>query len=70
MFIVTYRDALKQRQKEQIATAAIEAITKGSILHRRGVKGLVKAHKTSKERKEQKPKNPFALFSKKTNGKK
>uniref|UniRef100_A0A915EKV8 Protein SPEC3 n=1 Tax=Ditylenchus dipsaci TaxID=166011 RepID=A0A915EKV8_9BILA len=40
-----YREALQQRRQEAVATAAIEALTKDSILHRRDVKTLVKAHK-------------------------
>uniref|UniRef100_A0A0N4UNP3 Protein DETOXIFICATION n=1 Tax=Dracunculus medinensis TaxID=318479 RepID=A0A0N4UNP3_DRAME len=40
-----YREALQQRRQEAVATAAIEALTKDSILHRRDVKSLVKAHK-------------------------
>ncbi|KAE9416741.1 hypothetical protein Angca_008401 [Angiostrongylus cantonensis] len=40
-----YRDALQQRRQEAVATAAIEALTKDSILHRRDVKTLVKTHK-------------------------
>ncbi|CAG9537093.1 unnamed protein product, partial [Cercopithifilaria johnstoni] len=39
-----YRDAMVQRRQEAVATAAIEAITKDSILHRRDVKKLVGAH--------------------------
>ncbi|VDK86005.1 unnamed protein product [Litomosoides sigmodontis] len=39
-----YRTALVQRRQEAVATAAIEAITKDSILHRRDVKKLVEAH--------------------------
>lgn len=42
-----YRDALVQRRQEAVATAAIEAITKDSILHRRDVKKLVETHQTS-----------------------
>ncbi|KAL3985086.1 putative integral membrane protein [Acanthocheilonema viteae] len=41
-----YRDALVQRRQEAVATAAIEAITKDSILHRRDVKKLMEAHQT------------------------
>ncbi|KJH50629.1 hypothetical protein DICVIV_03221 [Dictyocaulus viviparus] len=44
-FIVQYREALQQRRQEAVATAAIEALTKDSILHRRDVKTLVKTHK-------------------------
>lgn len=33
-----YREALQQRRQEAVATAAIEALTKDSILHRRDVK--------------------------------
>ncbi|XGW04648.1 hypothetical protein V3C99_015663 [Haemonchus contortus] len=40
-----YREALQQRRQEAVATAAIEALTKDSILHRRDVKTLVKSHK-------------------------
>ena len=40
-----YREALQQRRQEAVATAAIEALTKDSILHRKDVKTLVKAHK-------------------------
>ncbi|EPB74752.1 hypothetical protein ANCCEY_06177 [Ancylostoma ceylanicum] len=40
-----YREALQQRRQEAVATAAIEALTKDSILHRRDVKTLVKTHK-------------------------
>ena len=40
-----YREALLQRRQEAVATAAIEALTKDSILHRRDVKTLVKQHK-------------------------
>uniref|UniRef100_A0A915PM78 Protein SPEC3 n=1 Tax=Setaria digitata TaxID=48799 RepID=A0A915PM78_9BILA len=39
-----YRAALIQRRQEAVATAAIEALTKDSILHRRDVKKLVEAH--------------------------
>ncbi|CAJ0590189.1 unnamed protein product [Cylicocyclus nassatus] len=41
---VQYREALMQRRQEAVATAAIEALTKDSILHRRDVKSLVKIH--------------------------
>ncbi|VDM28423.1 unnamed protein product [Toxocara canis] len=49
-----YREALQQRRQEAVATAAIEALTKDSILHRRDVKTLVKTHKmqTKERRKE------------------
>ncbi|VDM97811.1 unnamed protein product [Thelazia callipaeda] len=40
-----YREALQQRRQEAVATAAIEALTKDSILHRRDVKMLIQAHK-------------------------
>ncbi|VIO98138.1 conserved hypothetical protein [Brugia malayi] len=43
---IQYRDALVQRRQEAVATAAIEAITKDSILHRRDVRKLVEAHQT------------------------
>uniref|UniRef100_A0A1I7X0I1 Uncharacterized protein n=1 Tax=Heterorhabditis bacteriophora TaxID=37862 RepID=A0A1I7X0I1_HETBA len=47
-----YREALQQRRQEAVATAAIEALTKDSILHRRDVKTLVKTHKQQvKEKK-------------------
>ncbi|VDL78734.1 unnamed protein product [Nippostrongylus brasiliensis] len=42
---VQYREALQQRRQEAVATAAIEALTKDSILDRRDVKTLVKTHK-------------------------
>ncbi|MFH4976413.1 hypothetical protein AB6A40_003122 [Gnathostoma spinigerum] len=48
-----YRDALQQRRQEAVATAAIEALTKDSILHRRDVKTLVKAHQTQSKRKDE-----------------
>jgi hypothetical protein len=38
---VQYREALQNRRKEAVAVAAIEAITKDSIMHRRDVKTLV-----------------------------
>ncbi|KAI6190015.1 hypothetical protein M3Y97_00071000 [Aphelenchoides bicaudatus] len=52
-----YREALQQRRQEAVATAgkllyfrmSIEALTKDSILHRRDVKTLVKAHKDKVE---------------------
>lgn len=47
-----YREALQQRRQEAVATAAIEALTKDSILHRKDVKTLVKAHKKDKDTKE------------------
>ncbi|EFO25044.1 hypothetical protein LOAG_03440 [Loa loa] len=47
-----YRDALVQRRQEAVATAAIEAITKDSILHRRDVKKLVEAHRTTSGEKQ------------------
>ncbi|KAL3083218.1 hypothetical protein niasHS_011020 [Heterodera schachtii] len=48
-----YREALQQRRQEAVATAAIEALTKDSILHRRDVKTLVRQHKDKgKEEKE------------------
>uniref|UniRef100_A0AC34QE73 Uncharacterized protein n=1 Tax=Panagrolaimus sp. JU765 TaxID=591449 RepID=A0AC34QE73_9BILA len=46
---IQYREALQQRRQEAVATAAIEAITKDSILHRKDVKNLVKAHKEKVE---------------------
>uniref|UniRef100_A0A914CE32 Uncharacterized protein n=1 Tax=Acrobeloides nanus TaxID=290746 RepID=A0A914CE32_9BILA len=46
-----YREALQQRRQEAVATAAIEALTKDSILHRRDVKTLVKAHTVQKKDK-------------------
>lgn len=45
LILVQYREALQQRRQEAVATAAIEALTKDSILHRRDVKTLVKTHK-------------------------
>uniref|UniRef100_A0A0N4VML7 Protein TRANSPARENT TESTA 12 n=1 Tax=Enterobius vermicularis TaxID=51028 RepID=A0A0N4VML7_ENTVE len=44
-----YREALQQRRQEAVATAAIEALTKDSILHRRDVKTLVKSSKKPRE---------------------
>ncbi|KAM3717951.1 Protein stum [Dirofilaria immitis] len=40
-----YRNALMQRRQEAVATAAIEALTKDSILHRRDVKKLIEARR-------------------------
>jgi hypothetical protein len=52
---VQYREALQQRRQEAVATAAIEALTKDSILHRRDVKTLVRQHKDKgREEKEKK----------------
>ncbi|VBB32033.1 unnamed protein product [Acanthocheilonema viteae] len=48
---VQYRDALRQRRQEVIATAALEALTRDSILHRRDVKTLVTEHKEKTETK-------------------
>uniref|UniRef100_A0A0K0FVR2 Protein stum homolog (inferred by orthology to a human protein) n=1 Tax=Strongyloides venezuelensis TaxID=75913 RepID=A0A0K0FVR2_STRVS len=45
---IQYREALQQRRQEAVATAAIEALTKDSILHRKDVKALVKNAKTGK----------------------
>ncbi|KAE9547872.1 hypothetical protein FO519_008917 [Halicephalobus sp. NKZ332] len=45
-----YREALQQRRQEAVATAAIEALTKDSILHRRDVKNLVKKKKESEKK--------------------
>ncbi|VDN52850.1 unnamed protein product [Dracunculus medinensis] len=36
-----YRDAVRRRRKEAIAMAALEALTRDSILHRRDVRTLV-----------------------------
>ncbi|TKR86608.1 hypothetical protein L596_011168 [Steinernema carpocapsae] len=48
-----YREALQIRRQEAVATAAIEALTKDSILHRRDVKTLLKEKKSQgKEAKE------------------
>ncbi|KAK0415874.1 hypothetical protein QR680_012165 [Steinernema hermaphroditum] len=48
-----YREALQARRQEVVATAAIEALTKDSILHRRDVKTLLKEMKVQgKEAKE------------------
>uniref|UniRef100_A0A0R3S3I9 DUF1707 and DUF4870 domain-containing protein n=1 Tax=Elaeophora elaphi TaxID=1147741 RepID=A0A0R3S3I9_9BILA len=41
IYSVQYRDALRQRRQEAIATAALEALTQDTILHRRDVKTLV-----------------------------
>jgi len=49
-----YREALQQRRQEAVATAAIEALTKDSILHRRDVKNLVKKKKESDKDKDKK----------------
>ncbi len=40
---VTYREALLQRRQEAVATAAIEALTKDSVLHRKDVNRLVRS---------------------------
>jgi hypothetical protein len=48
---VQYREALLQRRKEAVAVAAIEALTKDSILHRRDVKTLVKDQKKGGKKK-------------------
>uniref|UniRef100_A0A0K0ED68 Protein SPEC3 n=1 Tax=Strongyloides stercoralis TaxID=6248 RepID=A0A0K0ED68_STRER len=45
---IQYREALQQRRQEAVATAAIEALTKDSILHRKDVKALVKNAKIGK----------------------
>uniref|UniRef100_A0A0N4Z8Z9 Protein SPEC3 n=1 Tax=Parastrongyloides trichosuri TaxID=131310 RepID=A0A0N4Z8Z9_PARTI len=45
---IQYREALQQRRQEAVATAAIEALTKDSILHRKDVKALVKNAKTGR----------------------
>lgn len=41
MIAVQYRDAVRRRRKEAIAMAALEALTRDSILHRRDVRTLV-----------------------------
>lgn len=41
---VQYREAIQQKRQEAVATAAIEALTKDSILHRRDLKTLVRTH--------------------------
>ncbi|VDN83099.1 unnamed protein product [Brugia pahangi] len=51
IYSVQYRDALRQRRQEAIATAALEALTRDSILHRRDVKTLVTEHKEKTETK-------------------
>ncbi|VDM39713.1 unnamed protein product [Toxocara canis] len=43
-----YRDALIQRRQEAIATAALEAFTRDSILHRRDVKTLIQEKRKDK----------------------
>lgn len=53
-YLVQYREALQQRRQEAVATAAIEALTKDSILHRKDVKTLVKAHKFQAKEKDKK----------------
>lgn len=51
LIVVHYRDALRQHRQEAIATAALEALTQDSILHRRDVKTLVIEHKEKTETK-------------------
>ncbi|VDK65724.1 unnamed protein product [Onchocerca ochengi] len=53
IYSVQYRDALRQRRQEAIATAALEALTRDSILHRRDVKTLVIEHKEKTETKKE-----------------
>ncbi|CAJ0590208.1 unnamed protein product [Cylicocyclus nassatus] len=40
-----YRDAIQQRRQEAVATAAIEALAKDSIFHRKDVQNLMNTHK-------------------------
>ncbi|VDK63963.1 unnamed protein product [Onchocerca ochengi] len=54
-----YRDALMQRRQEAVATAAIEALTKDSILHRRDVKKLIEAHRKMSIQKQRKDSTKF-----------
>jgi hypothetical protein len=49
-----YREALQQKRQEAVATAAIEALTKDSILHRRDVKTLLRTHKETDRQKQSK----------------
>uniref|UniRef100_A0A915PT81 Uncharacterized protein n=1 Tax=Setaria digitata TaxID=48799 RepID=A0A915PT81_9BILA len=53
IYSIQYRDALRQRRQEAIATAALEALTRDSILHRRDVKTLVTEHKEKTETKKE-----------------
>lgn len=53
IYSMQYRDALRQRRQEAIATAALEALTRDSILHRRDVKTLVNEHKEKTEMKKE-----------------
>uniref|UniRef100_A0A1I8ACT5 PHB domain-containing protein n=1 Tax=Steinernema glaseri TaxID=37863 RepID=A0A1I8ACT5_9BILA len=50
-----YREALQARRQEVVATAAIEALTKDSILHRRDVKALLKQKKMESREEKEKP---------------
>ncbi|MCP9266206.1 Protein SPEC3 [Dirofilaria immitis] len=61
---VQYRDALRQRRQEAIATAALEALTRDSILHRRDVKTLVIEHKekTETKKRSRRAKHPIRRF--------
>lgn len=52
--LVQYRDVLRQRRQEAIATAALEALTRDSILHRRDVKTLVNEYKENTTKNENK----------------
>uniref|UniRef100_A0A915C1M5 Uncharacterized protein n=1 Tax=Parascaris univalens TaxID=6257 RepID=A0A915C1M5_PARUN len=47
---VQYRDALIQRRQEAIATAALEALTRNSVLHRRDVKTLIRENRDKNEK--------------------
>ncbi|VDM97669.1 unnamed protein product [Thelazia callipaeda] len=53
IYSVQYRDAIRQRRQEAIATAALEALTRDSILHRRDVKTLVTELKEKTETKKE-----------------
>ncbi|VDN40892.1 unnamed protein product [Gongylonema pulchrum] len=53
IYSMQYRDALRQRRQEAIATAALEALTRDTILHRRDVKTLVTEHKEKSETKKE-----------------
>uniref|UniRef100_A0A0M3IE71 Protein SPEC3 n=1 Tax=Ascaris lumbricoides TaxID=6252 RepID=A0A0M3IE71_ASCLU len=48
---IQYRDALIQRRQEAIATAALEALTRNSVLHRRDVKTLIRENRKDKNEK-------------------
>lgn len=51
LIAVQYRDALIRRRQEAIATAALEALTRNSVLHRRDVKTLIRENRKDKNEK-------------------